>query len=780
VSNLQRNVEIGYGMGWSFTPLAGKRPTLDGWQKRPRETLQQALLWAERGNVGLRTGAASGGVLVVDLDAAKTNFDKAAVKALNLPATITAVTGGGGWHLYFRLPAGVELGNSSGRIAPGVDTRGDGGQVVYPGSVHPETGKPYAWMDGRAPGQIALADLPANLLAMLVAGDSMDHRPPPATGDHPQPLNDRARRYALAALDGEARKVAAAAEGTRNSTLNEAAYSLGQLIAGGLLDRSTVEAVLADAAKRAGLPAGEITATIASGIDSGAKSPRTMPESPSPAVAAPTAATDDAAADLADAGGAVRLGEIDPDSKRLVLSTRRTLPTARAYLRAFHTRKDGRTLHAYAGTLYAWNANAYREAEDEAIRHRLQPWLHDSLTYSGGDKPELVPFPANPATVNAALDTIRSAVHIPVAADVPFWLSGRDDIAARDVLPCHSMSLHIPTAAVLPPTPDLFTFNALDFDFDPEAPVPEEWIAFLRQLWPDDGGAIDLLQEWFGYCLTPDTGQQKMLLLVGPRRSGKGTIGRVMTELIGKANVAGPTTDSLGETFGLQQLIGKSLAIISDARFSGPNAQTIVERLLCISGEDVLTIRRMYQDHLTAKLNTRFAFLANELPRLRDAAGALAGRFLVLTLRSSWYGHEDIGLFNRLRGELPGILNWALGGWERLHARGKFVTPDSSAQAVEMLADLTSPVAAFVRERCEVGERLSATVADLYAAWKAWCEADGRDQATTRQSFGRELAAVCPGVRIRRNHLTGRFYEGIGLPAGDNLPAAAGSGDGEP
>ena len=33
------NVEYGYSLGWSFTPLAGKRPTLEGWQKRPREKL---------------------------------------------------------------------------------------------------------------------------------------------------------------------------------------------------------------------------------------------------------------------------------------------------------------------------------------------------------------------------------------------------------------------------------------------------------------------------------------------------------------------------------------------------------------------------------------------------------------------------------------------------------------------------------------------------------------------------------------------------------------------
>ena len=45
-SPLAANVRLGHGMGWSFTPLAGKRPTLEGWQKRPHETLEEALAWA--------------------------------------------------------------------------------------------------------------------------------------------------------------------------------------------------------------------------------------------------------------------------------------------------------------------------------------------------------------------------------------------------------------------------------------------------------------------------------------------------------------------------------------------------------------------------------------------------------------------------------------------------------------------------------------------------------------------------------------------------------------
>src|SRR5690606_33425381 len=100
---------------------------------------------------------------------------------------------------------------------------------------------------------------------------------------------------------------------------------------------------------------------------------------------------------------------------------------------------------------------------------------------------------------------------------------------------------------------------------------------------PDDPEAIQTLQEWFGYVLTPWTALQKMLLLVGPKRSGKGTIGRILSAMLGAHNVAGPTLSSIGMNFGLSPLLGKLLAIISDARMSGRVDQAIVtERLLSI------------------------------------------------------------------------------------------------------------------------------------------------------------------------------------------------------
>ncbi len=252
-----------------------------------------------------------------------------------------------------------------------------------------------------------------------------------------------------------------------------------------------------------------------------------------------------------------------------------------------------------------------------------------------------------------------------------------------------------------------------------------------------------------------------------PRPLGQVTVGRVFTQLLGAANVCAPTLSSLSTNFGLAPLIGKQLAIISDARLgSRADQHAITERLLSISGEDGITIDRKFLPGWTGRLPTRFLILTNELPRLADASGALASRFIVLTLQQSFYGKEDLGLTERLLAELPGIFNWCIEGWQRLQERGYFQPPASSKDAIDELYDLGSPVGAFIRECCNVGPGRTVECGVLFGRWKEWCSEQGRSRPGTLQTFGRDLRAAVPGLKtaqVRTKKGRTRYYEGIGL-----------------
>lgn len=468
-------------------------------------------------------------------------------------------------------------------------------------------------------------------------------------------------------------------------------------------------------------------------------------------------------------------GKIDSETGKMVLSLDRTRPTAEAFVKKFYSDDDQRTIFFRGGEFYTRNDNCYRPTEKGGIETVLFDWLHDAITLKtkkieGENVITKTPFPAKNTTVKSALDAVETFSYIPTRQAPPFWM-GDDSPPVPDpaqIIFGKTKNLYLPTMQVFDPSPKWFNLNALDFDYDPtvkyDAP---RWNRFLMELFEDDAESIDTLMEFIGLLLTPITKFQKMLFIVGPKRSGKGTIAKVIRELVGSLNCCGPTTGALASQFGLQPLIGKTVGIVSDARFGGNDIQTLVERLLCISGEDTLTIDRKYMESVTMQLPTRFVFLSNEVPRLADASGALASRFVILKLTKSFFGNEDHDLDKKLMAELPAILNIALRGLRDLFKRGRFIQPESARAEVEMLEDLGSPIGRFVKERCQVGPDLWAGTDDLWNAWKEWCEDEGINGIGTKETFFRNLNASASGIVKRqcRDSAGSRFrkYEGISL-----------------
>ena len=426
------------------------------------------------------------------------------------------------------------------------------------------------------------------------------------------------------------------------------------------------------------------------------------------------------------------------------------------------TKLDGVSrLRFWRGSWYYWQDGAYREHQAAEVRARLVEMLmRDFFAIAQGH-------------TSNVLDVAKSVAILPFSIEPPAWIGKAGPWPADEVLVTKSGILHLPSFAkslddcTRPLTPRLFTENALHYAFDIDAPQPVAWLNFLEQLWAGDQDSIALLQDWFGYCLTNDTRQQKIMMIVGPRRSGKGTIARILRETIGPANCCGPTLAGLGTNFGLWPLLGKSVGIISDARLSGrTDSQIVVERLLSISGEDALTVDRKNLEPVTCKLPTRMMILSNELPRLGDSSGALAGRMILLRLRESFYGREDHALTDKLLAELPGILNWAINGWVRLRHRGRFSQPESAADLLGELHDISSPIGEFIRECCITDPARNVARSDLYHRYEEWCEAKGRTHPEDETGFGRNLRAAIPTLGNSQHRIDGspvRFYEGIGL-----------------
>ncbi len=460
------------------------------------------------------------------------------------------------------------------------------------------------------------------------------------------------------------------------------------------------------------------------------------------------------------------------------------------FIQACHWRRSdgtsGLTLRLWGNRFAQWKAGAYVRLDDKSVRSSLQGWIESDFlrmhtraidqhkkndVKRTTEKEPPRKLKATRPVVGDAFSAVEQICRIPDGLSPPCWIGAGPPPA--ELVACRNGLVHVPAflagraGAFIPATPRFVSCVRTDFDFDANAPEPREWLRFLNDIWEGDPASVACLQEWFGYLLTPDTSHHKMLMIVGPPRAGKGTIGRVLTALIGKENCASPALGNLGDRFALADLLDKTVAVFADARLSGrADSVAITEQLLSISGEDARTVELKFKDAMTTTLRTRFVFFSNELPRFGDSSGAIVSRFVFLKLTKTFADNLDLDLLDKLLPELPGILLWAMKGWERLRTRRAFTVPASAAEMRQDADDIASPVKVWAGECCEPGAEFWESTDDLFKSWEGWCERTGRERPGTREHFVRDVLAAMPTLK-RDKKSVGKLrkngYSGIRL-----------------
>lgn len=161
--------------GWAVFPLVPKtkRPiTEHGLNDATTDPATIRRWWAAwpDANIGINCGAS--GLVVVDVDTKNGAPGMDTWQGL-LPQiggqidTPTVQTPTGGYHYYYAAPPGVDLSQGNGKLGPGVDVKGNGGYVVAPPSVHPDTGTAYQWFDGYSLDDREILPLPAYFVRVL-------------------------------------------------------------------------------------------------------------------------------------------------------------------------------------------------------------------------------------------------------------------------------------------------------------------------------------------------------------------------------------------------------------------------------------------------------------------------------------------------------------------------------------------------------------------------------------------------------------------------------------
>jgi P4 family phage/plasmid primase-like protien len=343
---------------------------------------------------------------------------------------------------------------------------------------------------------------------------------------------------------------------------------------------------------------------------------------------------------------------------------------------------------------------------------------------------------------------------ISVTAQPPLWLTPNES-DPLDLLVLRNGNLNIRHFVegrehFTPRTSRLFYQHVANFDYSPTAPRPVVWHLFLESLErPQEW--YDALQEFIGYWLWPAFDLQKYWELVGPPRSGKGTICNVVRDLLGGINaVCAPSLGDFATPFGLQQAIGKRLAIVPEVRLPD-DPHEIVSRIKAITGGDLITVNRKHLANLPVRLRLKIILQSNNFTPLPDNSGALQSRLIPLIFTKSFVGKEDRKLAQKLIPEYPSILYWALQGACRLWQRGSFQLPADSIEQLEQIRAESAPLQCFIEQVCELNTKKGCQSPALYEIYKAWnCKEHPGTEPLSDSAFAQELRNATPLIKKSR------------------------------
>jgi P4 family phage/plasmid primase-like protien len=375
-------------------------------------------------------------------------------------------------------------------------------------------------------------------------------------------------------------------------------------------------------------------------------------------------------------------------------------------------------------------------------------WKRTHEAYLKAKAKDLLGLEASRARVNSVAELIMNDARVLLPHDREL-----NDIG--DALNLLNGVLELGTWKLREPRRDDYCTIQIQANFDPEARCPR-WLQFWEEA--RDGRSVEIIktaQEFSGYCLTRDNSHQKALIAVGPGQDGKSTWLNTLEALLGEANVSNVAFPDLNDQFIRMQLHNKLL------NWAG---ETEAEKALVsgwfkqIVGGDTIQASYKGQDPVSFKPFCKLIFLMNDYPRVRDVSFGFYRKLLVLPFRKQFLGEDrDKHLFEKLKAELDGILNWALVGLERLRNQREFTVGPESAEALELFQYENNPVRAFLDDCCALNRDAQTPRRTLYLAYTQYSD-EGGYRKYSQIEFYKRLRHLVPGFKEVRPR------------AGDNRP----------
>ncbi len=284
---------------------------------------------------------------------------------------------------------------------------------------------------------------------------------------------------------------------------------------------------------------------------------------------------------------------------------------------------------------------------------------------------------------------------------------------------------------------DDFITRGTNVEFDPDARCPT-WERFLARVVPD-AATRAFLQRAVGYSLSGDVSEHALFFLHGEGANGKSVFLRVLQWLLG--DYAWAADDSLllasatqSHPPGLAALHRKRVVVCNEIDEGRAWAEA---RLKALTGGDQLTARRMHENFWTFTPTHKLWLAANHRPRAKGTDHGLWRRIKLIPFGVQIPEAErDPALPERLRSELPGIMNWALAGCAAWFRDG-LGEPPAIRDAVSRYRADQDVLGRWIRERCLLRPEARISRKAARTAYEAWCAEEGEQTVDAKTFAGR-------------------------------------------
>ena len=401
-----------------------------------------------------------------------------------------------------------------------------------------------------------------------------------------------------------------------------------------------------------------------------------------------------------------------------------------------------------------------REAVFEPVgQAEMQGKVSDLVEHVAKNHPqvELPRAMRSRSRINATIELARS--HNPVAADAidqQKHLVGLSDGNVLDLVTRKNVYRD-----------DVFVTKKLGTGYDPAATCPT-FEAFLDRIFAGNEDVIEFVRRAIGYSLCGETSEQCLFILVGTGANGKSTLLNVLNRLFG--DYAGTTPMQTltaskfnnGQTNDLAAMEGKRFVSASDGE---AEQKLAVNKIKLMTGGDKIACRALYKDYSTFTPQLKLWVATNDVPDAPGADEALMRRIMIIRFPVVIPpGERDHNLPSLLAGELAGILNWALKGYDDWKAN-KLQPPGEVNEATNSYRRDNDPVGQFIEDRCDHAPGAKASTKELYDNFEGWCTMNGHDPMPMSE-FGKVLGRKQFQKR-KTNGLSG--WVGIQLNATEKL-----------